>query len=641
MGALAKTQNLKCLLKVLSKVGFDKIEQYDAADSRVPSGKRINVVAYMNGKPDAKRLWIVAHLDVVPPGEESLWKITKPFEPKEKGGCIYGRGSEDNGQSLVSAIFAAKALKQLGIKLNRTLALAFVSDEEQGSTIGIQYLLKQGIFRKDDLVMVPDHGTPKGDFIEIAEKSILWFKLTTIGKQSHGSLPNKGLNAHRIGMQVALELDQKLHQKYKATNDYFDVPTSTFEPTKKDKNVDSINIVPGEDTVYFDCRILPNYKVDEVLSDIRKVTSDFEKKTGAKIQLEVLQKQSSPQNLTKDSEIVVLLNKALKQARGFEAQVGGVGGGTCAAFFREAGIPAIVWSTIDEVPHQPDEYARIANMVEDAKVFAILSRDVAFSLDPPRFFFPRQKCFKGALSVNARIPLTELTNLNKTDKIICQAQSEGRKALLEPEAKTICAEYGIAVNNFIVAKSAEEAAKAAEKIGYPVVMKIVSQDIIHKSDAGGVKVNIKTKEEVKTAYNTILENAHKYKADARIAGILVQEMAPQGTEVIVGAIKDPQFGQTVMFGLGGIFVEILKDVTFKVAPITEAEAADMIVGVRAYPLLNGYRNTPPSDVKAIVNVLMSVSKLVVDHPEIKELDLNPVMAYEKGTKTVDARIILE
>jgi acetate---CoA ligase (ADP-forming) subunit beta len=231
--------------------------------------------------------------------------------------------------------------------------------------------------------------------------------------------------------------------------------------------------------------------------------------------------------------------------------------------------------------------------------------------------------------------------LNKTDKIISQAQSEGRKALLEPEAKTICAEYGVAVNNFIVAKSAEEAAKAAEKIGFPVVLKIVSQDIIHKSDAGGVKVNIKTKEDVKAAYKTILENALKYKSDARITGILVQEMAPQGTEVIVGALKDPQFGQTLMFGLGGIFVELLKDVTFKVAPITEAEAAEMIVGVRAYPLLNGYRNTPPSDVKAIVNVLMSISKLVIDHPEIKELDLNPVMAYEKGTKTVDARIILE
>jgi acetyl-CoA synthetase (ADP-forming) len=118
-------------------------------------------------------------------------------------------------------------------------------------------------------------------------------------------------------------------------------------------------------------------------------------------------------------------------------------------------------------------------------------------------------------------------------------------------------------------------------------------------------------------------------------------MAPQATEVIIGSIKDPQFGPTLMFGLGGIFVELLKDVTFRIAPITEQEAAEMVVGVRAYPLLNGYRNTPPADVKAIVNTLLAVSRLITEHPEIKEMDLNPVMAYEKGSKTVDARIILE
>ncbi len=231
--------------------------------------------------------------------------------------------------------------------------------------------------------------------------------------------------------------------------------------------------------------------------------------------------------------------------------------------------------------------------------------------------------------------------MNKTDKIICQARKEGRKALLEPEAKTICTDYDISVTKFDVAKTEEEAVAAAEKIGFPIVLKIVSEDIIHKTDAGGVKVNLKTKDEVKAAYNQILENAKKYKADARITGVLVQEMAPQATEVIIGSIKDPQFGPTLMFGLGGIFVELLKDVTFRIAPITEQEAAEMVVGVRAYPLLNGYRNTPPADVKAIVNTLLAVSRLITEHPEIKEMDLNPVMAYEKGSKTVDARIILE
>jgi acyl-CoA synthetase (NDP forming) len=231
--------------------------------------------------------------------------------------------------------------------------------------------------------------------------------------------------------------------------------------------------------------------------------------------------------------------------------------------------------------------------------------------------------------------------VNKTDKIIAQMRAEGRTVMLEPEAKTICMEYGIEVTKFSVAKSESEAADMAAKIGFPIVLKIVSPDIIHKSDAGGVVVNLKTKEEVRAAYRKILENAKKYKPDAKIEGVLVQEMAPQATEVIVGSVKDPQFGQTIMFGLGGIFVELLKDVTFRVAPITEQEAAEMVVGVKAYPLLNGYRNTPAADVKSIVNLLMRVSKLVMDYPEFKELDLNPVMAYPKGVKTVDARIILE
>ena len=202
-------------------------------------------------------------------------------------------------------------------------------------------------------------------------------------------------------------------------------------------------------------------------------------------------------------------------------------------------------------------------------------------------------------------------------------------------------EYDIPVTKFELAKNEREAAELAEKIGYPVVLKIVSPDIIHKSDAGGVMVNLKSKVEVQNAYRQILENAKKYKVTAKIVGVLVQEMAPQSTEIIVGAIKDSQFGQTLMFGLGGIFVELLKDVIFRVAPITQEDAQEMITGVKAYPLLKGYRNTPPADVDAIINILLNTSRLVMDNSEIKELDLNPIMAYEKGAKTVDARIILE
>ena len=231
--------------------------------------------------------------------------------------------------------------------------------------------------------------------------------------------------------------------------------------------------------------------------------------------------------------------------------------------------------------------------------------------------------------------------MNQTAKIINQAKKENRKALLETEAKTICAEYGIPITKFNLAKTEKEAAKYADQIGYPIVLKIVSPDIIHKSDAGGVLVNLKNAADVAAGYNKIIENVKKYKADAKIVGVLVQEMAPQSTEVIVGAIKDPQFGQTVMFGLGGIFVELLKDVNFRVAPVTADDAKEMITQLKAFPLLNGYRNTPLADIDALVNILCSVSSMVMDNPEIKELDLNPVLAYHNGAKTVDARIILE
>ena len=229
----------------------------------------------------------------------------------------------------------------------------------------------------------------------------------------------------------------------------------------------------------------------------------------------------------------------------------------------------------------------------------------------------------------------------KASQIIKKALSEGRKNLLETEAKTICLEYGIPVTKFKLAISSEQAADFSAEIGYPVVLKIVSPNIIHKFDVGGVLVNLKDEDEVRKGYKQILTNVRKHNAKAEIVGVLVQEMAPDSTEVIVGSIKDPQFGPALMFGLGGVFVEVLKDVTFRIAPVTEEEACEMITEVKAYPLLKGYRNTPPADIKSIVKILLSTSRLITDHEEIKELDLNPILVYEKGAKTVDARIILE
>jgi len=231
--------------------------------------------------------------------------------------------------------------------------------------------------------------------------------------------------------------------------------------------------------------------------------------------------------------------------------------------------------------------------------------------------------------------------MDTASEIFSKVREEGRKFLLEPEAKSICKEYGIPVTDFRIARNEAEAVSFADEIGYPVVLKIISPDVIHKSDVGGVIVGLKTAEDVRNAYKQIIENVKNHKPNAKIVGMLVQEMAPSSTEIIVGAIKDPQFGPALMFGLGGIFVEVLKDVTFRIAPLTRDEAEEMIKEVRAYPLLKGYRNTPPADIEAIVNILLNTSRLVMEHQEIKELDLNPIMIYEKGAKTVDARIILE
>jgi len=202
-------------------------------------------------------------------------------------------------------------------------------------------------------------------------------------------------------------------------------------------------------------------------------------------------------------------------------------------------------------------------------------------------------------------------------------------------------EYGIPVTKFRMAKNVEETTRFAEETGYPVVLKIVSPDVIHKFDVGGVVLNLKSSQEVRDAYNKVMANVKKHKPDAKIVGVLVQEMAPPSTEIIVGATKDPQFGPALMFGLGGIFVEVLKDVSFRIAPITKSDAREMITEVKGYPILRGYRGEPPSDINAIVEVLLNTSRLVMDHPEIRELDLNPILVYEKGAKTVDARIILE
>jgi acetyltransferase len=226
-------------------------------------------------------------------------------------------------------------------------------------------------------------------------------------------------------------------------------------------------------------------------------------------------------------------------------------------------------------------------------------------------------------------------------KIMATARQDGRNALLEFEAKRLFAIHGAPFSGDLLAATADEAVEFAEKIGNEVVLKIVSPDILHKSDAGGVKIKLRTEMEIRQGFEEIIKNAAKFNPKADIRGVLVSPMANEGIEVIIGTKYDDQFGPIIMYGLGGIMVEILQDVSFRVLPITPPNARKMIEQTKSYPILNGARGKPPLDKKSVRRLLMLCSEIAVAYPEIHEMDLNPVIVHEEGLSIVDARIILK
>ena len=226
-------------------------------------------------------------------------------------------------------------------------------------------------------------------------------------------------------------------------------------------------------------------------------------------------------------------------------------------------------------------------------------------------------------------------------EILGKARKEKRTLLTEIESKEWLKAARIPVVETKLATSKTEAMELARKMGFPVVMKIVSPDVAHKSDAGGVKLNIQNATQVGKAYSEILAGVKKHYPKAKIVGLTVQKMAKQGIEVIIGMTKDAQFGPVIMFGLGGILVEVLKDVSFRIVPMTRRDAAEMITEIKGFPILKGYRGQDPADVPYLEELIVKVSGFVDKNPEIKELDLNPVFAYKSGALAVDARIILE
>lgn len=368
-GGEGEVKKAEVLVNFLNNNGFSDIEVIKAPDLDAPSGYRPNILAFYRGKSSAKTIWIMTHMDIVPPGELSQWR-GDPYKAWIEEGKIFGRGVEDNQQDMVASLYAAKAFHEEGIKSNYDIGLALVADEETGSEKGIDYVLSlTDAFRKQDLIIVPDAGNEDGTMIEVAEKSILWLQFKTIGKQAHGSTPEKGINSFKAASFLVTELN-KLYKIFPDKDTLFDPPISTFEPTKKESNVPNINTIPGEDIFYVDSRILPKYTIEEVNQKIMEMTDKIENEFRVKIVMEETQKAPASPPTSADAPVVQALEKAIEAIYEKDAKATGIGGGTVAALFRRVDFDAACWSKIDETAHQPNEYCIIDNMIGDAKVFA-------------------------------------------------------------------------------------------------------------------------------------------------------------------------------------------------------------------------------------------------------------------------------
>ena len=367
-GGEGEAKKAEFLVDWLKTNGFVDISVVKAPDLDAPAGYRPNILSYYRGKSQARTVWVMTHMDVVPPGELALWR-GDPFKAWIEKGRVHGRGVEDNQQDMVASLFAVKALRAEGIVPASDIGIALVADEETGSLKGIEHVLQNHkCFRKQDLIVVPDAGNEHGTMVEVAEKSLLWLKFKTLGKQAHGSTPEKGINSFKAASFFIAALND-LYKIYPVRDRLFDPPISTFEPTKKEANVPNINTIPGEDVFYMDMRILPKFKVQDVQNTVRKIAAGIEKKFKVKIHAEVQQKATAAPPTSAQAPVVLALKKAVKSVYRKDAKAMGIGGGTVAAVFRRGGFSAACWSKLDETAHQPNEYCIIDNMVGDAKVY--------------------------------------------------------------------------------------------------------------------------------------------------------------------------------------------------------------------------------------------------------------------------------
>ncbi len=363
------------LIQRLEGLQPDILEEIKAPDERAQKGYRPNLVAKWEAGHTRSTVWVLGHMDVVPPGDLSLWD-SDPYQAKVEGDKIIGRGVEDNHHGIISPYLALKAIRECEVALGNAVGLVLVADEETGSKYGLDYLLINhgDFFRRDDLIVVPDGGNEEGTMVEVAEKSMLWLKFTVTGQQCHASTPEKGKNSLYGAAKLIMALG-KLKDEFGLSDNLYRPPLSTFEPTKIEGNIPNINTIPGRDVFYIDCRILPEYGVDDILAAAEKIAGQVAKELALSILVEPVYRQEAAIPTPADAPVVKSLTRAIKTVTGLKARPMGIGGGTVAAFFRKAGLPAAVWMSMPNTPHQPNEYCLIKNIISDAKVFACLFLD--------------------------------------------------------------------------------------------------------------------------------------------------------------------------------------------------------------------------------------------------------------------------
>ncbi len=349
--------------------GFDQVRRFDVPDTVDPNVMRSNIIAVKKGKRK-ETLWFVSHMDVVPTGDPELWD-TPPFDPVLKDGKVYGRGTEDDGQSVISTMFASRPFLDQEFE-GMSLGIAWVADEETNSTCGIQYLLSQGVFQPGDVIMVPDHCSPDGSTIAMAEKHIIWLKFCIEGKTTHASTPGLGINAYKVSTMLLMDLIESFDGRFGDRDTMYRPSNSTFEPTKSIATVENVNTIPGYDEFCMDIRLNPNYDPELVIRMAEEIAGIYAESTGAKITVEVLQKAIAGKPSSLESVGYKALSDSIEEVMGRVPEPIGIAGGTCANFFRLKGFDAYAWQTGDGSLHAPNEYMLVKNVMNDTKVFATL-----------------------------------------------------------------------------------------------------------------------------------------------------------------------------------------------------------------------------------------------------------------------------